>query len=431
MVASENLDLPMMYAVRRNLPAGTPVDLAAAVKAEWARLGLAAQAAGRRIAIGVGSRGVAGIDVTVRALVGCVRESGGCPFIVPAMGSHGGATAPGQIEVLGSLGVTESTVGCPIQASMEVVTLGHTPRGLPVYFDRLAAEADGVIITNRVKEHTDFHGPTESGLVKMLAIGLGKERGAATLHSYGITGLRDYVPEVAAVTLNTTHLLAGFASVEDGYHRAVHLEGFRPAELVEGEKRLLVLARCLLPRLPVDDIDVLVVEAMGKEISGCGMDTNVIGRLRVAGEAEPERPRVGALVVLDLTEATHGNALGVGLADFTTRRLLNKIDFNLTLKNVFTSGFIDRGRIPLVYPTDEEAVAAAIDHVFRAQPERRATARVMRIHDTLTLDTLWVSASLLADVQADSSFIAAEPVEVAWVRLSHKRGYTELSSPRT
>jgi hypothetical protein len=280
-----------------------------------------------------------------------------------------------------------------------------------VYFDRYAAEMDGIIIVNRVKMHTDFHAPTESGLLKMLAIGLGKERGAALLHSFGLRGIRDLRLEVASVVVEKINLLAGIATVEDGYHRPVRLEALRPDELAEGEQRLMELARQLAPRLPVDDIDVLVIDEIGKDVSGTGMDTNIIGRLCIEGAPEPASPRVKAIVVLDLTDASHGNALGIGLADFTTRRLLDKIDFKLTAKNVFTSGFLERGKVPLVYETDAEAIDAALTHVFRANPQSRANARVVRIRNTLELEQVFVSPNLLDEIRADASFISVEKPE--------------------
>ncbi len=400
--------LPSLIEVHRRLPAGEPVDIPVTLAAEWDRLDLAQQVSGRRIAIGIGSRGVAQIPAIARELAGLVRRSGGVPFIVPAMGSHGGATPEGQIAVLEGLGVSEATAGCPIRATMDTVVLGRTARGLPVHCDRFAAEADGVIIANRVKPHTDFHGPNESGMLKMLAIGLGKERGAAMLHSFGVVGIRDYMPEVAAVTLEKLNLLAGFGTVEDGYHRPIHLQAFRPGELLDGERRLLDTARQMMPRLPVDDLDVLVVDQIGKEISGSGMDTNIIGRLWIEGQPEPEAPRIKAIVALDLTEASHGNAVGIGLADFTTRRLLEKIDFAVTGLNTFTSGFLARGRLPLVYETDEAAIDAALSHVFRAAPQQRPQARVIRIRSTLELERLWVSPALLEQVRAEPGFVQVE-----------------------
>ena len=403
----DTIEFPRMYTIHRALPMAKPLDLTSVIIQEWHRLALTETVKGKRIAIGIGSRGVAGIEQIARVLVNQVRKSGGDPFIVPAMGSHGGATPEGQRAILHSLGVTEASAGCPIRATMETIRIGQTARNLPVYVDRNVVEADGLIIANRVKPHTDFHGPTESGLLKMLAIGLGKERGAALLHSYGVLGLREYVPEVAAVILDKIHLLAGFATIEDGCHQPALLKAFGAPELPAGERELLVRAYQFMPRLPAEDIDVLIVDRMGKDISGAGMDTNMIGRLRIPGEAEPVSPRIKAIVVLDLTEASHGNAIGIGLADFTTQHLVNQIDFKITSVNVFTSGFLERGRLPLVLENDTKAIESALAHVFRTHPQDIATARVMRIENTLSLEKLWVSPALLDEVKTSDGFISA------------------------
>ena len=392
--------LPRFYRVKRSLQGLPPLDAAAAIDSEWARLGLDAVMAGKvpgaRIALGVGSRGITDLRAMARRLVERLKASGARPFIIPAMGSHGGATASGQLEVLASLGITEAEMGCPLLATMDTVIMGHTAGGLPAHFDAHAAGADGVMLINRVKMHTSFHGPLESGLHKMLAIGLGKEKGATLLHSRGPEGLRDDMPEVARALLAKVPFLAGFGVVEDGTHRPVALKGLSAAELGAGERSLLELARSLAPSLPFADLDVLVVERMGKDISGTGMDTNVIGRLRIPGHPEPESPRIRAIVACDLTEATHGNALGMGLADFATRSLADKVDVRLTARNVLASGFLERGRVPLVLADAGEALGAALDHVFRAEPGKRAQARVAVIRSTLDLQEFLVSENLAA-----------------------------------
>jgi hypothetical protein len=399
--------IPPLHTVQIRLPAGTPVELDLSVSGEWQRLNLSEQVSGRQIAVGVGSRGVVGIVSIVCRIVELIKAAGGYPFIVPAMGSHGGATSQGQLEVLAGLGIVEGSIGCPLRATMDTVVVGETDTGLPLHVDRHVAEADGLILINRVKIHTDFHGPHESGLLKMLAIGLGKETGAQMLHSYGLTGLRDYMPQVARALLPAVSWIAGFATVEDGYHRPVHLEAFTVDDVIAGEQRLLELARSLAPQLPVDELDVLVVDHIGKEISGAGMDTNVIGRLRIAGEEEPPAPRIHSIVVLDVTDASHGNALGVGLADFTVQRLLSKIDFEKMTTNVFTSGFLERGRLPLVYNTDQDAINAAITHALRGSSRAREQVRLMRIRNTLVLEELAVSPALLDEVKKHESFIKA------------------------
>ena len=394
----DDIRIPDLYPVEQSLPSAPPVDIPVTLRAEWARLGLARQVQGKRIALGFGSRGIASIDRIAAELVSLVKSSGGEPFIVPAMGSHGGGTPEGQIEVLDGLGINQASMGCPIRATMEVVDMGMTSCGLPAWLDKNVAQADGLIIANRNKVHTDFRGPHESGLLKMLAVGLGKETGARTIHQQGVTGLRDYMPVIARHLLKSINFVAGFGIVEDGYHQVAMLEGFGADTVVAGDQRLLQRSRELMPRLPIDDIDVLIIDEMGKDISGAGMDTNIIGRWLVEGEPEPESPRIKRIVILDLTPASHGNATTYGLADFMSRKLFDKIDFPITMKNMFTSGFLLRCRMPLVFESDEETIKAALFDAFRADPSQCADARVMRIKNTLTLDKLLVSENLLHEM---------------------------------
>ena len=404
----ENVKIPTLYPVKQALPKGEPVDIDATLAADWERLNLSSAVNGKRIALGFGSRGVARIDKIAAQLVALVKESGGEPFIVPAMGSHGGATPEGQIEVLDGLGISEATMGCPIRATMEVVDTGRTSTGLPAYIDKNVYEADGLIITNRAKVHTDFHGPHESGLLKMLAIGLGKETGARAIHEQATIGLRDYMPVIAQHLLEQINFVAGFGVVEDGYHRVAHLEGFTADTVVEGDQRLLQLSRDLMPSLPVDDIDVLIIDEMGKDISGAGMDTNIIGRWMVEGEPEPESPRIKRIAVLDLTPASHGNATAYGLADFMSKTLFDKIDFPITMKNMFTSGFLKRCYMPLVFESDDETIRAALYDAFRSDPSKCADARIMRIKNTLEIESLWVSANILAELTGQESITLSE-----------------------
>lgn len=395
----ENVSIPTLYPVKQQLPKGKPLDIERTLEAEWQRLGLAQQVRGKRIALGFGSRGIASIDAIARKLVALVKAAGGQPFIVPAMGSHGGGSPAGQIEVLDGLGISEATVGCPVRATMEVVDTGMTAVGLPAYIDRNVAEADGLIICNRAKPHTDFRGPHESGLLKMLAVGLGKETGARTIHQQGVVGLRDYMPAVAKHLLANINFVAGFGVVEDGYHAVAQLEGFAADDIVAGDQRLLRRARELMPALPVADIDVLIIDEMGKNISGAGMDTNIIGRWMVEGEPEPVSPRVRRIVILDLTPESHGNATTYGLADFMSRKLFDKIDFPITMKNMFTSGFLLRCRMPLVFESDEATIKAALFDAFRSDPAQIRDARIVRIKNTLALEKLWVSANIAAELK--------------------------------
>lgn len=404
----ENVKIPPLYPVKQALPKGDPVDIDRTLSQDWNRLGLADKVKGKRIALGFGSRGVASIDTIAGKLVSLVKASGGDPFIVPAMGSHGGATPAGQIEVLAGLGISEESMGCPIQATMEVVDAGVTSTGLPAYIDKNVYEADGLIISNRAKVHTDFHGPHESGLLKMLAIGLGKETGARTIHQQATVGLRDYMPVIAEHLMGQINFVAGFGVVEDGYHTVAHLEGFSADTVVEGDQRLLQLSRDLMPRLPVDDIDVLIIDEMGKDISGAGMDTNIIGRWMVEGEPEPESPRIRRIAVLDLTPSSHGNATAYGLADFMSKTLFDKIDFPITMKNMFTSGFLKRCYMPLVFESDDETIRAALYDAFRSDPSKCADARVMRIKNTLALESLWVSANILAELTGQEAITVGD-----------------------
>ncbi len=404
----ENVKIPTLYPVKQALPKGDPVDIDRTLESDWTRLGLADQVQGKRIALGFGSRGVASINLIAKKLVALVKASGGEPFIVPAMGSHGGATPTGQIEVLDGLGISEETMGCPIRATMEVVNTGLTSTSLPAYIDKNVYEADGLIITNRTKLHTDFHGPHESGLLKMLAIGLGKETGARTIHQQATVGLRDYMPVIAQHLIENINFVAGFGVVEDGYHTVVHLEGFTADTVVAGDQRLLQQSRELMPRLPVEDIDVLIVDEMGKNISGAGMDTNIIGRWMVEGELEPTSPRIRRIVVLDLTPESHGNATTYGFADFMSKTLFDKIDFQKTMKNMFTSGSLKRCRMPLFFETDEETIRAAIYDAFRSDPSQCPKARVMRIKNTLEIESLWVSANILAELTGQESITVGD-----------------------
>jgi hypothetical protein len=352
--------------------------------------------AGGSIAVAVGSRGIANIGAIVRAAVSSLAEAGLRPFVVPAMGSHGGATADGQAQLLADYGVSPDALGCDVRSSMDVVALDRG--GLPhqLFMDRHAHGADGILLINRVKPHTDFHGRYESGLAKMAVIGLGKEQQAIEMHRFGVPGLRDGVPRAAAHVLATGKILAGLAIVENAYDETMLVEVVRADELLAREPELLEIARAHMPRLAVDALDVLVVDRLGKNISGTGLDTNVIGRMRIAGEPEPASPCITTIVVTDLTDASHGNATGTGLADVITKRLFDKIDVGVTYTNVFTSGFPERGKIPIVAPTDADAYACALRACGVIAP---GAERVARIQDTLHLGEIDLSDAALAGVR--------------------------------
>lgn len=294
---------------------------------------------GDEIAVAVGSRGISNIDRITKTTVEVLKSYGARPFVVPAMGSHGGATAQGQTAVLASYGITKETVGVEIRSSMETVYLGdiESPKRVPVYMDKHAYSAKGIVVINRVKVHTDFHGPHESGIVKMLVIGLGKQAQAEAIHRYGANGLRDLIPDATKKVIETGKILAGIASLEDGQENTADLIYSEPEDFFQVDHDTLIRCRELMAKLPFDRIDLLLVDLMGKEISGTGMDTNVIGRIRIEGQ-ENKKPDCHRIVVLDLTEKSHGNALGIGLADITTRRLADKIDWDITNANVIPSG---------------------------------------------------------------------------------------------
>ncbi len=345
----------------------------------------------KNIAVAVGSRGIANIARIVKQTVRSMRDFGLQPFIIPAMGSHGGATAEGQAQVLASYGITEREMGCPIRSSMEVVSLPS--EGLPhaLYMDRLAFEADGIVLINRIKPHTDFHGAYESGLVKMSVIGLGKERQAVAMHDFGVHGLRDLVPRAAARILDLGKIVAGIAIIENAYDETAQIELVPANQMLAREPSLLEQARQNMPRLPVDEIDVLIVDELGKNISGSGMDTNVIGRIYIRGEPEPTTPRIRSIVVDDVTSESHGNATGLGLADVVTRRFYNKIDFPVTYKNIITSSFLERGKTPLIAETAREAFQIALRSCGKLDTD---SARVVRIRNTLHLSEIYVSAAI-------------------------------------
>lgn len=335
---------------------------------------------GMQVAVAVGSRGIANLPRIVGAVVEWLEARGARPFIVPAMGSHGGATAAGQKAVLESYGVSEAGLGVPIRSGMDVVELERVRLEHPLYFDRIAAEADATVVVNRVKPHTDFHGPHESGLLKMCVIGLGKHRQALVMHGFGVRGLRDLVLPTAREVLRQSNIIGGIAVAENAYDETAAVRGALPHEFESVDADLLAFARRNMPSLPTDEIDVLIVDEMGKDVSGVGMDPNVIGRVRVPGQAEPERPHVRSLVVCRLTPASHGNAIGVGLADVTTRELFDSVDHTATRENVATSTFLERGKIPLIADDERQAFEIALRSCHLRSD---AETRIVRIRDTL------------------------------------------------
>jgi hypothetical protein len=348
---------------------------------------------GQTIAVTAGSRGITGIDLILRSVVSECRLLGLTPFIVPAMGSHAGATAEGQKHMLEHYGVTEAAMGCEIKASMDVVRVAEY-KNIPVFCDKNAWDADYIAVVGRVKPHTDFDNEIESGLFKMMSIGLGKREGAEHYHRAGHDyGYADVFPSVGRKLLETGKVLFGLAIVENGYGQTACLEAVLPVDFYETEKRLLRLAKSWLGRLPFDDIDLLIVDEMGKNISGTGMDPNIIGRPCI--QKHPARPKIRQLLVCDLTPESDGNALGIGMADLTTWRLVNKINHNTTNINVITTGSFDLAKIPMAFDSDKKAVEVALGMIGIKSPEQ---ARVVRIKNTLHLTEMDVSDTLLGEV---------------------------------
>jgi len=391
------IDFPRMVKIRQKFEANVIKDLKGVLSQEVAKSKLKERIKpGDSVAITAGSRGISHIAEIIAALVKEVKKLGGNPFIVPAMGSHGGATAEGQIAVLKSYGITESSVGAPIHSSMEVVQIGEIREGVPVLMDKIAFNSDAIIAVNRVKPHTSFRGAVESGLMKMLSIGLGKHAGACLVHSFGSPGLREMVPQAARMMLKKAKVVLGIAILENAYDQTTKIVAVEPEDFEKVEPGLLEEAKQLMPHLPFEKIDLLIVDEIGKNISGTGMDTNIIGRLMIRGEKEFEKPQIDKIIVLDVTPESHGNAIGVGLADITVKSLVNKIDYYATYTNVLTSGFLNRANIPLTFDTAKEAVATALGTIRINEPGK---VRVVRIKNTLALEKVYISEVLLKEAE--------------------------------
>lgn len=352
---------------------------------------------GAEIAIAVGSRGTDAIVEITRGIVQFLKDQGAKPFIVPSMGSHGGATGPGQAAVLAHLGVTEESVGAEVRSSMEVIELDKLENGLPIYMDKLASEADGIVVLNRVKPHTAFRGEVESGIMKMISIGLGKQKGAEACHQLGFKHMGEHVPAMANIAIDKKPILFAVATVENAFDKVARLDVLKAEEIAEKEPELLVLAKKLLPKIFVDDIDVLIIDQIGKNISGDGMDPNITGRYPTP--YAHGGPNVSKMAVLDLTKETEGNANGVGTADFCTERLVDKMDTAATYANGLTSTVVGPTHISTAMPTDKAAIQAAIK---TCNVLDFTTAKVVRIKDTLHVGEIEVSDTLADYVKEHS-----------------------------
>jgi hypothetical protein len=392
-------NLPRVLRVRQNFPPTLPLDLRTTLAAEFAKL-RPRILPGARIAVGVGSRGITHLAEIVAAVLAQLQAAGAQPFIIPAMGSHGGAAPEGQREVLASYGITEAAMGVPILASLEVRQVGATSDGVPVFCSTDALAADGIVLVNRIKPHTDFFGTLGSGLVKMSVIGLGKRTGATTMHQAAMhLGYERVIRSMARVVLRSVPLLGGVAILENQCHDTARLLVLPREEIETAEDALLAESRALMPLLPFEEIDLLIIDRIGKNISGAGLDPNVTGRSihgyssMLARDAQPA-PFVRRIFVRDLTPETHGNAIGIGMADFTTTRLVRAMDQRTTFINSLTAMTPQSAKVPIHFDTDREALDVALTSL--ALPNRRA-ARICRIPDTLSLAELEVSEALWAE----------------------------------
>ena len=390
--------LPKMVTVRQNFDAPKVADIPALVESEFTKEEIRALVKpGQVIAVGCGSRGIANIATIAKAVIDGLLALGAKPFIFPCMGSHGAASAEGQKQVLAGYGISEATMGVPVHATMETTVVGQLDDGTPVHMDANAAQAEGIVVINRVKPHTAFRGATESGLTKMLAIGIGKINGATTYHQHGMDVFPTLLPKVRDVNIKARNVLFGVGIVENAYDETAAIELIPAEQIGEREPALQEMAKRNMPRLQFSEIDVLVIEEMGKNISGAGFDPNITGRNRRVIEWKTDL-LVKKIVVLGLTPESHGNATGIGGADVVTMRLYQDMDVGATYANVITSMNLDGAAIPLIMNTDRDAIALAVKTVVRVKPE---DCRIVRIRNTLHLAEIEVSEPMLAEVKAN------------------------------
>jgi len=401
---------PKMIRIRQNFKTSPIKDIPAAVRSELEKIRpQEIISRGQTVAITAGSRGISNLAVILAEIVGELKKIGAKPFIIPAMGSHGGATAEGQKKILAHYGVTPEKMGVPIKSSMQVVQIGSTPDGIPVSLDRYASRADHIVVFNRVKPHTDFKGSIESGLMKIMAIGLGKQKGADLYHNAIVRkGHYPVLTSVARVILDKCPIAFGVAAVENQRDETEIIRAIPAADIEKTEPQLLKKAKRMLPQIPLNPIDLLIVDWMGKEISGTGMDQNVIGRTVISYHKKIDILRI---FVRDLTAESQGNATAVGNADFTTKRLVDKIDARATYMNAVTSSCPEAVRIPLHFNTDREVIDTALNTIGLVEPQN---ARVVHIRDTLHLEEMYVSQAMLAEVEKSKSLSivgAARPLK--------------------
>lgn len=395
------MDIPHVQLVRQTAPQPAVADIAAETRRAWLTSATARRIKpGMRVAVGCGSRGIKNYLTLAKATVDALKELGAVPFVVSAMGSHGGATPLGQRELLASYDIDETHLGVPVLTDMDAVSIGTNSWGQPVWWDKNALAADGVVTLSRIKPHTDFRGAFESGILKMLVIGLGKRHGADQVHSFGTRGLRDMLPESGKVILDKTPFLGGLAVLENANEETAHVEVVDRDVLYDREPPLLVKARELMGRLPFAALDVLIVGELGKNYSGAGIDPNVVGRMLIEAspEAETNNPRITRMAVLDVSPESHGNATGVGIADLTTTRTLAAIDQVPFRMNNLTARFLWRSKLPIAFDTDREVIAAAVETCWQPVQEQLKFAF---IPNTLEVTDIWVSAPLAEEAKSN------------------------------
>ncbi len=392
-----NVPLPPMARVRQKFDATKLSDIPGAIQKEFLRSEIRERVKpGQIVAVGCGSRGIANISTIAIAVINELKSLGAKPFIFPCMGSHGAATAEGQKKVLETYGITEASTGVPIRATMDTTIVGHLDDGTPVHMDKFASEAEAIVVINRIKPHTGFRGATESGLTKMLAIGIGKITGAATDHTHGMDRFPELLPQIREVNISNRNVIFGVGIVENAYDETAYVEIIPAEKLKTREPELQAMAKKQMPQIFFDDIDVLIIDEMGKNISGAGFDPNITGRNRRNVKWQ-DTPRVKKIVVLGLTRVSQGNATGIGSADVITMRLYKELDVASTYANVITSMNLDGGAIPVVMNSDHDAIALAVKTVVRVKPE---DCRIVRIRNTLHLGEIEVSAVLMDEVRS-------------------------------
>jgi hypothetical protein len=393
-IGIEEIKFPKMIQIEQNIPDIHLTNIFETVQKQIATTKFNEKIKkGSRVAIAVGSRNIDKLADVVSAIITEVKKIGGIPFIVPAMGSHGGGIADGQKKILRDFGISKESLNIPIISSMKTIKLGETKNNIPIYIDKNAMLADAIIMVARIKPHTDFSGEIESGLLKMLAVGLGKHKGATIMHNYGIESFSKIIPEVGLKVLERAPIALGIALLENNYSKLSEIVAIDPENFLEVEKKLLKKEKLLMPKLPLSEIDILLVNEIGKDISGAGMDPNIIGR------SESTEKNIGKnihiIIPLDLTERTHGNAAGIGLSDLITKKLFEKIDFNVLYTNLLASNGYLEGKIPIVVKNDEYAIKIAM----KILNKNCKNVKMVRIQNTQNIIEMEVSEALLGEVQ--------------------------------